>query len=75
MWYHISFICSFFFELTDDKTMTVYKYKFDFEVGNLVKSPCKDCEDREHFPKCIDMCKMLDRIQTVLAEARSCSRG
>ncbi len=55
--------------------MTVYKFKFDFEVGTLVKSPCKDCEHRENFPKCIDACEMLDKIQKVLAETRSCTRN
>ena len=55
--------------------MTIYRFKFDFEVGTLVKSPCRNCEDREKFPKCIDGCEHLDRIQTILAGTRSCSRG
>ncbi|MEE4359325.1 MAG: DUF3716 domain-containing protein [Desulfococcaceae bacterium] len=56
--------------------MTFYKFKFDFEVGNLVKSPCKECKEREeNFPKCIAVCKILDRLQSVLAETRSCTRN
>jgi len=55
--------------------MTVYKFKFDFEVGTFMKSPCRDCEDRDKFPKCIDVCKILDEIQRLLAETRSCSRS
>ncbi len=56
--------------------MTVYKFKLDIEIGNLVKSPCKECEEhKKQFPRCIDVCKMLDKIQTVLAETRSCSKG
>jgi len=46
--------------------MTVYKHKFDFEIGYLVKSPCRDCEKRTEFPKCISKCVILDKIQTVL---------
>ncbi|MBI9086766.1 MAG: hypothetical protein JEZ11_24430 [Desulfobacterales bacterium] len=50
------------------------RYRFDFEIGYLVKSPCRGCEERDHFPKCIDACKILDRIHTALAESVSCSR-
>lgn len=52
-----------------------YRFKFDFEVGNLVKSPCKDCEKRKRFPKCFDECDVLDRVQTVLAESRTLTRS
>ncbi|GBC61211.1 hypothetical protein DENIS_2171 [Desulfonema ishimotonii] len=56
--------------------MTVYKFRFDFEVGSFVKSPCKDCEKRKsHFPKCIEACKTLDKIQRILAETRSSTRN
>ncbi len=55
--------------------MPVYKYKFDFDVGSLIKSPCKVCEDRKDFPACLETCKILDRIQRLLAEARSTSRS
>ncbi|QTA90098.1 Uncharacterized protein dnm_061590 [Desulfonema magnum] len=54
--------------------MTFYKYKFDFEVGTLVKSPCRKCDKRKDFPACTEDCKMLDKIQSVLAETRSCSK-
>lgn len=55
--------------------MTFYKYKFDFEIGNLVKSPCRGCEKREEFPHCIETCEIIDRIQSLLAETRSCTRN
>ena len=55
--------------------MTIYTYRFDFEVGNLVKSPCKECERRKEFPGCIDECDLLDQIQTTLAGTRSVSRS
>jgi len=54
--------------------MTVYKFKFDFEVGTLLKSPCRDCEARKKFPKCMDLCKIIDKLQRILAETRSCTR-
>lgn len=56
--------------------MTVYKYRFDFEIGYLVKSPCKECDrKRDEFPDCIDSCELIDRIHGLLAETRSCSRS
>ncbi|HPA15974.1 MAG TPA: hypothetical protein PKV75_12000 [Desulfobacterales bacterium] len=54
---------------------TFYIRKFDFEIGYLIKSPCRDCQNRGDFPKCADDCKMLDRIQTILSEGMSCTRG
>ncbi len=55
--------------------MTFFKFKFDFEVGNLIKSPCKNCDKRKDFPKCVDDCESLDKIQTLLAQGRSCSKS
>lgn len=49
-------------------------HQFDFEVGNLVRSPCIGCEDRHCFPKCIDQCDHLDQIHSVLANTISCTR-
>ena len=40
---------------------------FDFEIGHLKKSPCKECFDYFSFPACMDTCSLLDRIQTQLA--------
>jgi hypothetical protein len=42
---------------------------FDFEIGYLVKSPCRDCGTREDLPECIQGCEILDQIQTVLADS------
>jgi len=52
-----------------------FKYRFDFEIGYLIKSPCRDCEDRPLFPKCIKGCRILEDIHTVMAESVSCTRG
>ena len=52
----------------------MFSYKFDFDVGYLVKSPCKHCEILEYFPACIDTCDLLDQIHAVLSEAVSCSK-
>jgi hypothetical protein len=43
------------------------KPKFDFEIGYLIKSPCKDCVTRDRFPDCIDDCRLIDDIHNVLA--------
>ena len=42
---------------------------FDFDIGYLVKSPCRDCTSREKLPDCIQGCKILDQIQSVLADS------
>ena len=50
------------------------RYRFDFEIGYLVKSPCRECEFRTQFPQCIDNCEAIDRIHDALSESISCSR-
>ena len=50
-----------------------FNYRFDFEIGCLIKSPCKECRRREQFPGCIDRCRILERIHTLLAESVSCT--
>jgi len=51
-----------------------YRHQFDFEIGYLVQSPCKSCDTRPVFPKCIDQCDALDNIHSLLATGVSCSR-
>jgi len=50
------------------------KFRFDFEIGYLVKSPCKECEKRKDFPNCIDDCDILDGIHENLLNTISCTR-
>jgi hypothetical protein len=45
--------------------------KFDYDVGYLVKSPCRDCGTYGAFPNCMDRCTVLDRVQTVLSDSLS----
>jgi len=52
-----------------------YRHRFDFDIGYLVKSPCRECLDRDLFPGCMDTCLPLDRIQGVLANSISCARS
>lgn len=42
--------------------------KMDFEIGHLVKSPCRECFEHYQFPNCMHGCDMLDQIQTRLAQ-------
>jgi hypothetical protein len=51
-----------------------YRHRFDFDIGYLVKSPCRECLDRHRFPGCMDGCVPLEKIHTVLANSISCSR-
>ena len=52
-----------------------YRHRFDFDIGYLVKSPCRECLDRDLFPGCMNSCLPLDKIRTVLANSISCSRS
>jgi len=49
-------------------------YRFDFEIGTLIKSPCLRCHCRPQFPGCMQTCRLLDEIHAVLSEAVSCTR-
>jgi len=44
-------------------------HNFDFDIGYLVKSPCRDCITKDSLPNCIQGCQILDQIQTVLADS------
>ena len=55
--------------------MTNYRHCFDFDVGYLVRSPCRDCEARSQFPRCHEDCEVLDRIREVLCGVVSSARG
>ena len=55
-------------------TKKPFRYKYDFEIGYLVKSPCKKCDQKKTFPKCAHKCILLDKIHTTLSEAISCTR-
>jgi hypothetical protein len=46
-------------------------HNFDFNIGHLVKSPCKSCPTHEIFPDCMEDCEILDQIQTVLSDSIS----
>ena len=45
--------------------------KFDYEIGYLVKSPCRDCGGYASFPDCMDRCTLLDRVQSALCDSLS----
>jgi len=47
--------------------------KFDFDIGHIIQSPCKTCDRRKRLPDCSKSCKMLGRIQAILAGKISCS--
>lgn len=52
----------------------VFRHRFDFEVGYLIKSPCRECRNEGRLPGCADGCDVLEKIQTILAESISCTR-
>ncbi|WP_435547067.1 hypothetical protein [Desulfobacterium sp. N47] len=49
-------------------------YRFDFEIGHLIKSPCRECQCRINFPECAETCVVLGRLQSILSEGISCTR-
>ncbi len=52
----------------------MWRHRFDFEIGYLIKSPCRQCELRSALPRCAKTCALLERIQDRLSETVSCSR-
>ncbi|MFP4160097.1 MAG: hypothetical protein ACOC0W_09460 [Desulfosalsimonas sp.] len=53
--------------------MYIIRDVFDFEIGYLEKSPCRECSSRGELPQCSDRCGLLERIQTLLAKGVSCT--
>lgn len=50
------------------------KRRFDFEIGYLAQSPCRNCRKRGNLPKCSLNCRVIDQLQDLLAASLSCSR-
>lgn len=53
----------------------LFDYRFDFEIGFLIKSPCRECEHREDLPECTRGCVVLDKIHSVLSHTVSCAKA
>lgn len=53
--------------------MVIFRDIFDFEIGYLAKSPCKDCIRRKELPECTEQCRTLSEIQYKLARGVSCT--
>lgn len=51
-----------------------YTCKFDFDIGYLVRSPCRACEQIRQLPACSRACAQLERVQTILVDSVSCAR-
>lgn len=51
-----------------------YTCHFDFEIGYLVESPCRTCEQSIDLPRCSQACLILDRVRTILADVVPCGR-
>jgi len=45
--------------------------KFDYDMGYLVKSPCRGCSSYAAFPGCMERCTLLDRVQNILSDSLS----
>ena len=52
-----------------------HRLAFDFEVGDVTRSPCRDCLHHANFPECMETCETLDRFQRILAGMVSCARA
>jgi len=53
--------------------MTIKRDKFDFEIGYLPESPCRECIYRKNLPRCSDKCRLIDKIRILLAKGISCT--
>ena len=45
------------------------KSRFDFEIGYLIKSPCRECRQQDELPACTRTCERLDHVQSILAHS------
>ena len=52
-----------------------YANKFDFDIGSIIKSPCRNCGHRSDLPDCSKRCNRLEQIQKILAGGISCSNS
>lgn len=43
--------------------------RFDFDIGFLIKSPCRECWRKDQLPACSHACEQIDRVQTILAHS------
>lgn len=53
--------------------MPLKRDKFDFEIGYLFESPCRQCLYRDCLPECHETCKVIDEIRDLLARGVSCT--
>lgn len=51
-----------------------YRCKFDFDVGYLVCSPCRACDQIRQLPACSQTCSQLENVRHLLADVISCAR-
>ena len=51
-----------------------YTCHFDFDIGYLVQSPCRGCDQSEDLPICSQACLLLDRIRGLLADVVPCTQ-
>ena len=49
-------------------------HRFDFEIGYLIKSPCRGCDLHNNFPGCDEACSTLDKIHSILCDSVSCTK-
>jgi hypothetical protein len=52
-------------------TPNAYRYRFDFEIGYLVQSPCRTCRRQDQLPACACGCTLLEKVRALLAESVS----
>jgi hypothetical protein len=48
--------------------------KFDFDIGHIKKSPCRECDSKDHLPNCSKGCMKLDRLRALSIGCTACSR-
>jgi hypothetical protein len=51
-----------------------YTCHFDFDIGYLVKSPCRCCDRCDDLPHCAKNCRLIDDIRGRLADAIPCTQ-
>ncbi len=57
-----------------NKRMAEESAQFDFQVGHIVKSPCRDCTHNK-LPKCIKGCRLLQALQAMISRGVSSGKS
>jgi hypothetical protein len=54
---------------------SILENRFDFDIGHITKSPCRECSVKSNLPECSNDCEILSELQELLIGGISCSKS